>query len=160
MMRSARSLVAIIAVMAVLTGCGISFPADPEGSLDAARGGVLRVGVSPSPPWTDIGAESEPRGSEVDLIQGFADRIDADIEWTVAGEEGLVEAMDHGELDVIIGGLTARSPWVDRVAVTGPYDSSTDDYGTRHEHVMAVRMGENALLVELEDHLQHRDGTR
>lgn len=145
------SPVLVAALVLVLTGCGISIPADPDGTLDRVRDGVLRVGVSPHPPWTVTGLE--PSGSEVELVRKFADRLDAEIEWIEGGEEALVASMERGELDLVVGGLTAKSPWADQVALTAPYTSSTDKQGKKHDHVMAAPMGENAFLFELESHL-------
>src|SRR5690554_5931440 len=134
-----------------LSACSLSIPADPDGTLDRVQGTVLRVGVTPNPPWTVTGPNLS--GTEVDLVRGFAGRVDAEIEWVEGSEESLVSDMERGELDLIIGGLTAKSPWVDKVALTAPYSSSTDEHGTQHDHVMAVPMGENAFLFELESFL-------
>jgi membrane-bound lytic murein transglycosylase MltF len=142
---------AVASTMVIVAGCGLTIPTDPDGTLDRVRGGELRVGLSVNPPWTQM--EAEPSGTEVELVRGFADRLDAEIAWTEGGEETLATAMERGELDLLIGGLTAESPWVDRVAVTAPYASSTDDHGKTHDHVMAVPMGENAFLFELESYL-------
>lgn len=146
-----RLPVLVLALAVALTGCSVSIPADPDGTLDRVRDGVLRVGVSPNPPWTVTGPALS--GSEVELVREFADRVDAEIEWQEGGEEALVAAMERGELDLVIGGLTAKSPWADKVALTAPYTSSTDKQGKKHDHVMAAPMGENAFLFELESHL-------
>ncbi len=145
----------LLAVLVVaLTGCGLTIPSDPDGTLDRVRGGVLRVGVSLSAPWTTAGPQSEPGGIEVDLARAFAGSLGADVEWTVAGEEALVLAMENGDLDLIIGGLTSTSAWGDKIALTAPYRTVTDERGQEHDHVMAVPMGENAFLVELESFLR------
>ncbi|WP_258725466.1 transporter substrate-binding domain-containing protein [Cellulomonas sp. NS3] len=133
----------------VLGGCSATIPTDPDGTLDSLRGGVVRAGVSVSPPWTDAEA-GEPSGLEVDLVEDFAGTLDAQVGWTVAGEEELVAAMERGELDVLVGGLTATSPWADKVALTYPYLTTTGPEGEKELHVMAVPSGENALMTELE----------
>ena len=140
-----------------LAGCGLSIPADPEGTLDRVRGGVLRVGVSPNPPWTVVsGPEAQPACREVELVQGFADGLGARVEWSTGGEEPLMKRLKEGQLDMVIGGLTAKTPWTKHAAVTRPYASATGVDGKRERHVMAARMGENAFLVELERHLLSR----
>jgi hypothetical protein len=73
----------------------------------------------------------------------------------VGGEEELVAAMERGDLDVLAGGLTAKSPWSDKVALTRPHTTSEFDGGTV-EHVLAVPLGENALLFALESWLDGR----
>src|SRR5690606_32927434 len=86
--RAARPLagLALTATLA-LTGCTSSgYPADPDGTYDRVTGGTLQVGVVHHPPYVDA-TGAEPSGSEVDLIEGFARQVDAQIEWTVTGEE-------------------------------------------------------------------------
>jgi len=97
-------------VLALLTaGCG-AFPADPEDTLERVTGGVLRVGVSPNPPHTEVRGSAEPIGHEVVLVREFAATLPAEIEWTVGGEEMLILALEDGDLDLVIGGLTADTP--------------------------------------------------
>lgn len=126
----------------LLSGCVLQIPSDPDGTLDRATGGELRVGDSSAP------------AQEVALVEGFADRIDAGIRWTEGGEERLMRALEDGELDVVIGGLTADTPWSTHAAITRPYAETTDGRGRTVQHVMAARLGENALLVELETYLE------
>ncbi|WP_200331567.1 transporter substrate-binding domain-containing protein [Leucobacter sp. L43] len=150
-MRRFLSLAAV-ACLALLTGCSSTIPADPEGTLERATNGTLRVGVSDSPPWVETFDDASPAGTEPKLVQKFAERIDADIEWTENGEEQLFKALERGELDIVIGGLTDETPWIDFGALTVPYAEQERD-GIAEKHVMAVRMGENALLVALEEFL-------
>lgn len=145
--------VVLVAVLALLAGCG-SIPADPEGTLDRVRGGFLRVGVSPHPPWTDVSGpvdgEQRPTGSEVELVTAFAESLDAEVHWTAGGEEELVGALSEGKLDLVIGGLTGTSPWSSHAAITRPYVTVPGADGSEEMHVMAAPMGENAFLVALE----------
>ncbi|MEJ6490350.1 transporter substrate-binding domain-containing protein [Leucobacter sp. USCH14] len=147
-MRRFRSLLAVTCV-ALLTGCSMAIPTDPDGTLDRVTGGTLRVGVSERPPWVETAEGEEPGGTEPELIREFAESIDAETEWTEGGEERLLKALERGELDVVIGGFTDQTPWVDYGALTVPY--AEEEYeGAREKHVMIVRMGENAFLVALE----------
>jgi polar amino acid transport system substrate-binding protein len=72
------------------------------------------------------------------------------VRWTVAGEESLVHQLEAGRLDLVIGGLTAKSPWMRQVAFTRPYAAAPGPSGDSEQHVMAVPRGENAFLVTLE----------
>ena len=144
------------ALLVVASSACAAIPADPKGTLERASGGVLRVGMSEHPPWTELD-DGARTGVEVDLIEGFAERIDAELEWQDGGEEHLIEQLHAGSLDVVIGGLTAESPWMEQAALTRPYVVVTSTSGSPEPHVMASRMGENALLVALERHLEQRE---
>ncbi|HEY6800696.1 MAG TPA: transporter substrate-binding domain-containing protein [Agromyces sp.] len=137
----------------LLSGCGIAIPADPHGTLDRVVGSELRVGVSHSPPWTETHDGRDPTGSEVRLVERFAERLGTDVEWTEGGESALVRALERGDLDLIVGGIHDDTPWSERAAVTRPYAETTDERGMHQKHVMLVRMGENGFLVELEGFL-------
>jgi polar amino acid transport system substrate-binding protein len=153
MKRSTHQFLVAGVALSLLTGCGMSVPADPEATLETVRGDTLRVGVSPNPPWTDLREDADPAGTEPALVERFASSLDADIEWTEGGEETLVTKLERGQLDLVIGGLTDQSPWVDKAALTVPYTEVRDDEGKAEKHVMAARLGENAFLVELETFL-------
>ncbi|MPV37118.1 transporter substrate-binding domain-containing protein [Georgenia subflava] len=154
-----RRFVAAAGLLLALGGCSATIPTDPDGTLDHVTGGSLRVGVSPNPPWTSLpdGPEGEPAGTEVELVQDFARSIDAEIVWVPGGEEDLVGQLEHDGLDLIIGGLTAKSPWSSKVALTYRYTVTTGPHGEDELHVMATPMGENAFLVELERFLLDQD---
>jgi polar amino acid transport system substrate-binding protein len=145
-----------VLVMLLMSSCGLQVPADPEGTLDRISGGTLRVGISHNPPWTEIHNGEDPAGSEAELVRQFAATRGATIEWTAAGEESLMGQLDRGELDLVIGGLTKKSPWTDKAALTQPYAEGPAPDGGKEKYVMAARMGENAFLQELEKFLLDR----
>ncbi|QGU06604.1 Bacterial extracellular solute-binding protein, family 3 [Corynebacterium occultum] len=151
-----KSLITLAALSAccsaALSAC-ISIPADSIGTLERARDGTLVVGVSEHHPWTDVSEDGEYSGSEVDLIEGFAESINSEIEWHTAPESVLAGQIKEDELDIIIGGLAASSPWMTHMALTRPYAKVGEE-----DMVMGVRLGENALLVALERHLAQEHG--
>lgn len=142
-------------VLFVLTGC-TGFPADPGDTLERVRGGVVRVGVSPHEPWTRLTGVGDPAGIEPELVRRFAAGLDAEVTWTPGGEEELMTQLEEGELDLVIGGLTADTPWADKAAITKPYAEARDDAGKVKKHVMAAPLGENAFLLALEKFLLQR----
>ncbi|HYF28195.1 MAG TPA: transporter substrate-binding domain-containing protein [Baekduia sp.] len=213
--------VACAAVALALAVAGCQFPADVDGTLDRVRGGTLRVGVTHAPPFVVVRDDREPGGVEARLVERFAARLDADVEWVRGSEAELMGALHGRQLDIVIAGLTRHSPWQREVTLTRPYlttqwviaapdertadalsedlegqvvaveahseiaaklaedtdaevrpvddigaasgpkavpDYLLDDLGLvrtdaeldEHEHAMAVPMGENAFLVELE----------
>ena len=151
-----RVLGVVVVLVGLLASCGLSVPADPNGTLDRVTGGILRVGVSPNPPWTEVTQGTEPTGTEVELVREFAATLPAEVSWTAGGEEALITAMEHGELDLVIGGLTADTPWEKHAAITTPYAEGIGPDGKRIKLVMAAPPGENAFLLRLEKFLRGR----
>ena len=147
----------VLASLPLTVSCS-SLPADPEDTLERVSGGVLRVGVSNSPPFTEVGGDGAPSGSETNLVRQFAESVDAEIEFVEAGEETLMQRLSEGDLDLVIGGLSDASPWTDKAALTRPYAEVTDEYGKTRKLVMAAPLGENAFLVRLEDFLREQGG--
>lgn len=139
------------ALALALAGCA-DLPRDPDGTLDRVREtSILRAGASPGGERVRIDG-ARVSGVEPDLVTGFARSLGARVRWRVGGEEELVTAMEDGELDLVVGGLSADSPWDKKVSLTRGYAESTE-HGKKVEHVMAVPLGENAMLVALERHL-------
>jgi len=150
-----RVVAAVVLIAAVLTstGCGIQIPRDPDGTLDAVRGGELRAGVSPNGRFVQVDADAEPSGDEAELVRGFARSLDADVDWTVGSEEALVRGLENGDLDLVTGGFTDKTPWTDKAGMTRPYAEAELDDGSTAKLVMLVPLGENAFLSELERYL-------
>ena len=144
-------------VCLLAAGCGLTIPADPERTLERVTGSTMRVGVSPNPPWTDVSETGEPSGTEVDLVREFAGTLQAQVEWVVGGEQPLIAALELGELQLVIGGLTSETPWTEKAAITKPYAETQDPEGRRKKLVMAAPMGENEFLLALEKFLLGKD---
>jgi polar amino acid transport system substrate-binding protein len=119
--RPMRRLLAL-AISLICVGCA-SPPIDPEATLQRVRGGTIRAGITDNPPWTIV-REVEMSGVEVDLLEGLAEDTDADIEWVDGSEEELLGALELGQLDVVVGGLSAENTWSKHAAFTHPYHTS------------------------------------
>lgn len=156
-MTGSRRWALAVAVL-LLAGCSLQVPADPEGTFDRVEGDTLRVGVTHNPPWTEVVDGGDPGGADAALVSEFASRLDAEVDWTVGNEESLVADLEHGALDIVIGGFTDRTPWTEQVAMTVPYAEATGPRGETEKHVMLARMGENRFLLELERFLLDEGG--
>jgi polar amino acid transport system substrate-binding protein len=85
----------------------------------------MRVGVTEHRPWTTTPTGGGGGGIEGALVAEVAKDLGARIEWVRAPESRLLRALELGELDVVIAGLTDESPWKDRVAFTQPMYTDT-----------------------------------
>jgi ABC-type amino acid transport substrate-binding protein len=148
----------VVVVLAVLVP-GCQYPRDVEGTLDrVSDGGALRAGVTEHEPYVTFAGE-RPGGVEVRLLEDFARRLGTRVEYVRDSEESLVQQLREGELDVVAGGISDRSPWKKEAAPTRPYATTHErvaDKEVTDRHVMLVRNGENAFLVELERYLLDR----
>lgn len=156
--RIGRLLAGLTVLLLTATGCGSHFPADAQGTLDRATGGKLRVGISENPPFTEVSADGTVSGSEVELVEEYAEGIDSEVDWMPAGENILAASMQAGELDLVVGGLPSDAPWTKQIALTRPYTTTQGPDGSTVKIVMGVPPGENALLVDLERFLATEAG--
>lgn len=143
-------------VILALIALGCDMPHDVDGTHAAVTQGKIRVGVSECEPWT---AENngEYSGIEVELVAELATQLGAESEWHLGSESELFEKLHHGQLDIVIGGITEDTPWSDYVGLTRPYAETTGQTVDTKKHVWAVRAGENRWLLELDRFLQkHR----
>ena len=112
------ALIAAVLLAVGVAGCGI--PRDPEGTVDRVRGGTLRAGITASEPWTTLEG-GQPGGVEVELVEQFAHELGARVEWVDGSEAELIGALEVRELDLVVGGLTADTPWKSKAAITRSY---------------------------------------
>lgn len=136
-----------------MTGCGVTVPSDPNGSLQSVSERSLRVGASLEPGLIDSEGAALS-GPLADLVEEFAAEIDTTVDWTAGGEESLVRMLEEGELDLVVGGMTDQTPWVERAGVTRGY--TTIEGADGRSLVMLVPLGENALLFVLEQFLDEK----
>lgn len=126
----------------ILFSCNPSdFPRDPEKTLEDVKGNILKVGFSKNPPYIP--------GLQTELVEKFADSLDAKVEWIEEPEQKIFEDLEADKIHMVIGGFSKESPWKDRVALTRPYLTKDGS-----ELVFAVMNGENAFLVRLERFLE------
>lgn len=147
MVRRGGVLASALAGALVLSGCGMSIPTDPQGTFDRVQDGVLRAGASIEEGLVSA-EDGELVGPLVDLVEDFARLHDADVRWTVGSEESLVGVLDGGDIDLIVGGMTVDTPWIDQAGSTRGYPMP--DRAGEREIVMLVPLGENRFLSEIE----------
>ncbi|HET9947874.1 MAG TPA: hypothetical protein VFQ22_02995 [Longimicrobiales bacterium] len=140
----------MLPLCAVFAACGL--PRDPEGTLERARGGVLRVGGVDAPPHL-VREGAAASGPEAELVYAFARSLGAEVEWHWGALDDHMRALERFELALVAGGLTQASPWKSRVGFTRPWRGDRDV-----ARVLAVPPGENGLLVALEHVIEERRG--
>jgi polar amino acid transport system substrate-binding protein len=149
------------ASLALMAGCDL--PRDSAGTLKRARaGGELRVGVVDNPPWVRVAGE-RPGGIEPALLQRWAESERVKLRWVPGDLDGHVRALERNEIDLLIAGFTAETPYKSRLGLTQAYLSNRDRIAALDEkakkrlakgsRVMAAAPGESALLLSLDRYL-------
>lgn len=80
----------------------------------------MRVGVTEHDPWVRLG-DGDPEGVEVEIVELFAEELNAEIEWFEASEEELAGAIEMRTIDLAIGGFTSTNTWSSKMSLTHPY---------------------------------------
>lgn len=97
------------------------FPKDPEDTLTRVQHDkMLRVGYTNAEPWV-VPSGPEPQGIEPALVRTLARKLGARVAWVAGTEQHLYQALAQHELDLLIAGTTAESPWKEEVGLTRPY---------------------------------------
>src|SRR4051812_14453146 len=112
--------VALVASLVPCPGSIADFPRDPDKTLQRLQGGRIRIGVVENSPWSIKSGESAT-GVEAELIKRLAAQLNATPEWHWGGEEAHMQALERHELDVVIGGITKKTPWKDQIGATDTY---------------------------------------
>ena len=121
---SPRVVATLVAFVALGTLGACNLPRDADDTLAHVQGGTMRVGMVVDTPWVTDSAGGAG-GIEGALTRAIAADVHANIAWVHGTEASLLESVRERELDLVIGGFTATSPYSKHVAFTKPYYTDT-----------------------------------
>lgn len=130
-------------IMLFITGSCDNYPRDTNDSFKQAKEKKLKVGVVENPPQVVFKNDSI-RGTEIRLIEKFAEKHNMNIQYTMGTETQLVKQLENYDLHIVAGGFNYKTVWRSKVSLTVSYDQ---------KHVLLIPKGENGLLHELEQHI-------
>jgi polar amino acid transport system substrate-binding protein len=139
-----------IAVSILLAGCAIACQSNgtaPSGAQARAsqlqrilESGELRVGLSGNqPPLNMTSRDGAIIGLEVDLIDALAQSMGLRARFVAKPFAELLPALDRGEVDLVISGMTITPERNARFAFAGPYFVSGKSVLTRSATIAAAR---------------------
>jgi polar amino acid transport system substrate-binding protein len=129
--RTARSIVgfAILLLALGLTACNSTGGFGAMGSSSSTptmdritSSGKLRVGVTgKQPPFNMTSKSGEIIGLEADLARALALSMDVEVEFVTKDFADLLDAVESGDIDLALSGLTMTPERNRRLAFAGPY---------------------------------------
>src|SRR4051812_6615567 len=165
--KSSRACAAATLLTSLLVVVACDLPRDADGTVDRIRNGTMHVGYVADTPWVTDSAQ-QAGGVEGAIARTLARQLNASIVWHSAPSSTLLESLNQRELDLVLGDLSAKSPWKQQVALTRPFFTDTIEVPgppnnrqpvhRMQQLVLAVPPGENAWLTRVEQLIyQQRD---
>ena len=117
-----RALAALACALLALAGC--ERPAAKSAPIiqRILSSGELRAGTSADfPPLTMLNREGRPIGLEIELVQALADTMNVKVRFVEMPFAKLIPALERGEIDLAVAGMTITPERNARVAFAGPY---------------------------------------
>jgi hypothetical protein len=137
-----RRLIASGMLLLTAAGCH-QIPRDPEGTLDRVRAErAFRVGLISS------GDQRNGRAREQAFIGRVAAAADARPVLMEGAAEPLLIELEEGRLDLVIGMVSPKSPWMKDVAILRPLAETRSE--PKLLLVPIARNGENRWIMVLE----------
>lgn len=139
-------LLLVLAGCALL--CGVTACGPPRASGDSQPGrlahvletGVLRVGLTGTqPPLNMKNKRGELIGFDVDLIDALADSMKVEARTVIYPFSELLPALEKGEVDLVISGMTITAERNARVSFAGPYFISGKSLITKSDDLADVQ---------------------
>lgn len=116
-------LSSVLALFLMLTLAG-SLQAEPRNFQEIINSGNLRVGMSLFEPWVMRGKKQQFIGSEPDLARKLAKDMGLKLSVTELQWQELIPALEAGEIDIIISGMSISPSRALKVNFSDSYASS------------------------------------
>lgn len=115
-------VLSVLAVMLVAVGCGGEQPAAEEKTQDANTEQKLIVGFEPTfAPFEFTDEKGDYVGFDIDLIKAVAEAEGLDIQLKNLSFDGLIPALEAGQIDVIASGMSIKPERLKKVDFSLPY---------------------------------------
>lgn len=124
------SMILIIIFAVILAGCTKETSNGEAGAVPSTIDKVLKnkklvIGTAPGYfPFEMIDLNGEFIGYDVDTARAIGEALNVDVEFKQFGFDGLIPALQTGEIDMIIAGMTIRGDRALAVSFANPYFST------------------------------------
>lgn len=160
MKRVLLQILTLLILTLTLASCG----REPDIWQTIQETGILRVGLDPTYPPFAVATENDLFGFDVDLAQALAADLGLQVQFGYFGYDGLYEALEAGQTDVLISALVIDETRTADFAYSEPYFNAGQmlivPNGSTIEGMADLR--NSALAVELgsEGHVIAQEWTR
>ncbi|WP_434401278.1 transporter substrate-binding domain-containing protein [Planococcus sp. 11815] len=114
-------LALLLAVLTVLAACGGSEEESGGGESGGGEGEAYRVGIDTTYPPFEFEEDGEYTGIDIDLINAIAENQGFEIEFNPMDFGGIIPALQAGQLDVAIAGMSITDERKEIVDFSDPY---------------------------------------
>lgn len=114
-------LALLLAVLTVLAACGGSEEESDGGESGGGEGEAYRVGIDTTYPPFEFEEDGEYTGIDIDLINAIAENQGFEIEFNPMDFGGIIPALQAGQLDVAIAGMSITDERKEIVDFSDPY---------------------------------------
>lgn len=114
-------LAALVAALLVLAACGADDEETNSGDAGDGDGQVYQVGIDTTYPPFEYEEGGEYKGIDVDLIRAIAENQGFEIELNPMDFGGIIPAVQAGQLDVAIAGMSITDERKEVVDFSDPY---------------------------------------
>jgi len=116
-------LLATLAIVVPLSGCQSTTTDQGKSLLDTIQESkTIKIGIlDGSPPYSQLGANGEPEGYDVDIAKAIAETLGATPKWTVVDIPGRVTSLQTKQLDMVVADFTRTPKRAMSIDFTVPY---------------------------------------
>jgi len=114
-------LALLLAVLTVLAACGSSEEESGGGETGGGEGEAYRVGIDTTYPPFEFEEDGEYTGIDIDLINAIAENQGFEIAFNPMDFGGIIPALQAGQLDVAIAGMSITDERKEVVDFSDPY---------------------------------------
>jgi ABC-type amino acid transport substrate-binding protein len=133
-----------------LSGCASSGNGSPGALTRIVESGVIRVGMTgEQPPLTMLSRDGEFLGMDVALMRVLARSMGVEARFVRLDFDKLLDALEDGDVDVVMSGMTITPQRVERATFVGPYFTSGKTLLTRSEELAMIEIAEDLDRPEL-----------
>lgn len=127
----------IVAVMAVaFAGCTGTVSTPGEETPETA---VYIVGIDvPYPPFSYIDEKGNPTGFDVESIEWIAENQGFEVEFKQVAWDGIIPALQAGNIDIIYSGMTITEDRAEKVAFSNPYWTVNQDVVAAEDSLITI----------------------